>query len=214
MGFGTLLIGYLFSLNFVSKQGIFFGISSLIMLYAMTRLYTYNHGFRYAFYTAIPMSIVAVLSFVMEVLSLFCQGRNIALTWCLTVHPIFMAFFTYYILTGIIEMAKEVGIIQIMQRATVQRFLGFIFYVPFIFLNFSNSNVSDSVVYFRFIVITYIILSACGIIYMLMNAKLIFSCYMWICMPKDVDMEKKSRKENDRITNNENDQKHQGGKRH
>ncbi|MDY3846680.1 MAG: hypothetical protein SOZ62_07275 [Eubacteriales bacterium] len=189
MGFGTLFVGYIIGINFVSKQGIFWFISSLIMLFALTKLYEYNKWFRYSLVTCAVMSVLSMAAAVFEVLAIFGREYTTVIMWFVTVQPMFTAVFTYFLLSGIIDIAKETGAANIFQRAFVQRFFLFVFYIPFIFMNFSNDFLTPSQTAAKVVTVIYIIMCVFGVIYIAINAKLIFSCYMWIYIPEDENTE-------------------------
>lgn len=187
MGFGTLFVGYIIGINFVSKQGIFWFISSLIMLFALTKLYEYNKWFRYSLITCTVMSVLSAAAATFELLAIFGREYQSAIIWFVTVQPMFTAVYTYFLLCGIIDIAKETGAVNIFQRAFVQRFFLFIFYIPFIFMNFSNDFLPPSETAAKVVTVIYMVICVLGVIYIAINAKLIFSCYMWIYVPRDGD---------------------------
>lgn len=193
MGFGILFVGYLLGLNILAKQGIFWGLSSLFMLYALTKLYVYNDNFKKTFRVAIPMTVFAVVFAVLEVLDMLGKNTGTAITYFNTVRPIFSAVFTYFLLCAVRDIAKETECVNIFQRAYVQRFFLFIVYIPYILLNFKYDVPSG--VPTVIMNVLYLVFSVFAIVYIAVNAKLLFSCYMWICLPEDIDMPAKKERE-------------------
>ncbi len=192
MGFGYLFAGYILSINFFAYQGIFFALSFCIMTVGLFRLREYSTGFLRLFKASIPMTVISLVHAVLDILSL-C-GVNVAtpLLYFNTIHPITMLAFTILLLDAIRGIAKETDVPMIQYRAIKQKFLGFVFYIPQILLSFSYDI--QSVIFTRILYITTFIFLFFGMIYIGLNAKLIFSCYIWICSEEDVKMERKKSK--------------------
>ncbi|MBR2339870.1 MAG: hypothetical protein IKA74_03455 [Clostridia bacterium] len=188
MGFGTLFIGYALSLNFITKQGIFWCLSSLIMFLGLQKLSAYNRHFKNALYIDLLMVAASLPFAVLEILSLLHFNVNTAISVFVLIHPIVMAVFTWVLLLGVEEISRETQLPDQRGRAIIQRKLSLIFYVPLIIMNvFPTLLPKDSVAAAKTVLVLTIVTVCIGIVYIALNLRLLYSCYMWITLPDGED---------------------------
>ena len=192
MGFGVLLIGYFLNLS-IFKQFTDV-ICFLIMLYALTMLSRFNSGFRRAMYFCIPLVLAGAAYFAYEtcvmlgVVYLPTESANIITSYYSLLTGILKLIFTSYLLVGIQAIGKETGVPVIEMKAARNRFLSYIYYVLFIFteLSFEEGSKLEMIAIYAFLPVLIF-----GVVYHIMNLALIHSCYVWICLEGDEDMERK-----------------------
>lgn len=191
MGFGILFIGYIitfiFSLNpygYVAEL-----IGYIFMLAALCKLAPYSKNFRYAKYTAFPsIAIFAFLSFAQIAPKL---GFEVQFDFINVVNVIMVALvfiYHYFLLFGIRDIAKETEIVKIKEKSVRNFIVGVFYYVLTVISYLPFSFRENFIKYFGLSVTLF------GFVWFVMNIILIYSCYMWICLEGDEDMEcKKSR---------------------
>ena len=192
MGFGVLLIGYFLNLS-VFKQFTDV-ICFLIMLYALTMLSRFNSGFRRAMYFCIPLALAGAAYFVYEMCAMLgviyipTESANAITSYYSLLTGILKLVFTSYLLVGIQAIGKETGVPVIEMKAARNRFLSYIYYVLFIFteLSFEEGSKLEIIAIYAFLPVLIF-----GVVYHIMNLALIHSCYVWICLEGDEDMERK-----------------------
>ncbi len=186
MGFGTLFIGYALSLNFITKQGIFWCLSSLVMFLGLQKLSAYNKYFKYALYTDLFMIALSLPFAVLEILSLLGFAVNGAISVFVLAQPPIMAVFTWVLLLGLEEISREAGLPDERGRALIQRRLSLVFYIPLIVMNILPSLLpADSAAAAKTVLVLTIITVCIGIVYIALNLRLLYSCYMWITLQKE-----------------------------
>ena len=195
MGFGVLFFGYLLNLS-IFKQFTDV-ICFLIILYALIMLSRFNSGFRRAMYWCIPLIIAAGVYFVYELcvmlgvigyVSIPERTATVATSYYAVFSGLLKIVFTSYLLLGIQEIGKETGVPVIELKAARNRFLTFVYYIPYIFteLEYPWGSVMEKVALYAFVPVFIF-----GIVYHIMNLALIHNCYVWICLEGEDNMERK-----------------------
>ena len=192
MGFGTLFLGYMFNISIYRQFTDV--ICALIMLYALLMLSRYNSGFRRAMHLCIALAIASALYFVYGVCDMLTlvkfaeQTANLITSYYSLISGILKLSFTVYLLIGIQQIGKETGVPVIEMKAARNRFLAFVYYVPFIFteLYFEGGSTLAKIAAYAFLPVLVF-----GIVYHIMNLSLIFNCYAWICLEGEEKMERK-----------------------
>lgn len=187
MGFGYLLLGYIISLNFVYQQLTMLPATLLILL-GMLKLSQYNRPLKEALLLLCPTAAVAAISFVYEGGRMF--GLIGAAAWEAAnnvLSPLVLVLyllFTWRLLAGIMALGKETDLPQVVFRARRGTVLTLVSYALYIFLELPITagwydvfamHAALPALLFHFVV-------------MILNARLIFTCYRMICLPEDVDM--------------------------
>ena len=190
MGFGLLFLGYLIGLNTVAYPGFTKIFSYLIMLLAMTKLERFNRHLKAAYHTLFPAATIGAIYLFAEAASVFSLLSADAETLLFRIIPLFAAVFElaflYQLLRGLFDLAVETDV-KILEIASFRnRLFTTAYYILYIIgqLDYGASAT-------RFLIYFNLSIMLVGFVIMLMNAKLFYNFYMWICLPEDIDMEKK-----------------------
>ena len=197
MGFGLLFIGYFFMLNF-PFQGIDLlpdVVGCIIMLVAVRKLLLYcdDRGFRYAEKSLYPFTIFALALLFYQLADFFgFLPDTLADIYYvfMIVYSIVVGAYHIFLLYGIYTLSKSVSLDKLSARATRMVALTAVYYIAQI-LNYTNvtgavASLTNSPEVLR----SYINLAVylISIVWMLLTWKLIFSCYVHICLEGDEDM--------------------------
>jgi hypothetical protein len=190
MGFGILFCGYLIAFNTVAYPGFTKIFSCLLMLLAMTKLGQYNRALKSAYYALIPTSVIAGLYFLLQVASMFSlipETEEILLFRLIPLAvALFEAFFLFRLMRGLADIAKETEVPVLELAALRNRTLTTIYYGLYVLGQLDyGAEMTKFLIYYN------VALLFVGFFIMFLNAKLFFGFYMWICLPEDVNMERK-----------------------
>lgn len=188
MGFGYLFFGIFLAANFLVYAGITNLPAVLLMLLGMLTLGNFNRPLARARLLLLPSALLALAQFVFQLLSLFGlsiggTGETVSLTLSLLLE-LFMLLFTLSLLSGIALLGQETELPKIVFRAKRNAILIAVSYVLSILFNLpitaewyktACAYVLPPLIIFRLIA-------------MLLDALLVYSCYMYICLPEDLEM--------------------------
>ncbi|MBQ8174482.1 MAG: hypothetical protein IJ009_03675 [Clostridia bacterium] len=188
MGLGYLALGYLLSLNFFVYHYLSMLPALLLMFVGMTKLSVYNRPLREARWVLYPTVLGAVLAFLLEGGRLFgalTEATYLSVnTYLSPVFLVLLAVFTDRLLCGLAALAKETELPKVEFAAKRDRLFSAVAYGAYLFcsLPLSFDWYTSAVAHaFAPVLLLRLIVTA-------MNAYLIYSCYMQICLPEDVDM--------------------------
>lgn len=191
MGFGYLFLGYVISLNFLVYSALTMPIAVVLMLRGMLSLSRFNRPLKEAYLLLWPTLLLSLCSFVLELLrmlSLLRQAQFDAISMPFSIMmPAALLLFTWRLLCGICALAKETGLPKLVYRARRNLVFSAIAYLAYLF--FSLPIGADW--FIAASVHAFVPVLLCRLIATVLNAMLIYSCYMWICMPEDLDMKRK-----------------------
>lgn len=191
MGFGILFLGYLISLNTVAYPGFTKIFSFLLMLLAMSKLGVYNRRLKGAYTALIPASLLGALYFFLEIARMFSLLSQEGITLLFRLVPLAVAIceavFLFYLLGGLADLAKETEVPFLQLGALRNRILSLVYYFLFIIGQFDYSQALT-----RFLVYYNVALLFVWFFLFFLNAKLIYGFYMWICLPGDESMSRKT----------------------
>ena len=193
MGFGILLLGYPLILSVtLSALGLSFELLGYLIMYrALTLLSEYGASFRDAKYT-----VAALIP-----LGVFCLGRQ-ALSWfgaaalyeavnrvSSLAYTILLAvgllIFHIFLLRAVRILALEVELPRLAVEAKRNMVVTCLYFMAALASSFMNVKaVTDQIPYHKLLGAVSIF----GVIWILLNAKMIFICYARICLPGDEDM--------------------------
>ena len=183
MGFGPLLVGYLFLLN----PGIYDGLTNLLgycfILYGMLSLRVYNRGLRVAFIAALLLFIPGIPEFYLTARSFF-GAASLPDAWnsaFAVAKRLTQLFFTLSLFCGIESLGKETGLPEIRNAAVRNRFFSALYFLFAAALELPTYFPSAT----EFAVHAVIPVVVCGFAVVLLNSYTIFSCYRYICLPSD-----------------------------
>ena len=191
MGFGTLFIGYLIGLNTVAYPGFTKILSYLVMLMAATKLARFNRHLKGAYYALIPTCLVGVCHLFVEagaLFSLFAEDTESLLVGIVSpIAAILELVFMMRLLRGLQELAVETEVKVLEIAAFRNRIFTLVYYALYI-LGLLFLNGAENGKLFAYCAIVILLL---GLAVTLLNAKLFYNFYMWICLPEDLAMERK-----------------------
>ena len=192
MGFGILFIGYFFLLNFPYCDYTD-ALAAVLIMYALYKLYKVNDGFRYAFYASVAFTLLGLFELGVAAYGMFIPidgGSPVIFLPALLRHLI-LAFLVFLLLSGIYEVADEVGLSEIAKKARIRSYLTVGVYALSIFL---ESALLAAFIAPKILVTLYAFTIAATLAVIIMNLCSIYSCYMRVCMPEDYEMEEKPSK--------------------
>lgn len=188
MGFGYLFFGIFLAANFVAYPGITMLPAVLLMLMGMLMLGNFNRPLGQARLLLLPAALAALGCFVFEIINLFAlipmaSYEMFSYIFSLALE-VLMMLFTLRLLAGIALLGKETELPKIVFRAKRNAVLLTLAYALSILL-----SLPIEAEWFKSVAVyVYAPLVIFRLIAMLLNAFLIYSCYMYICMPEDLDM--------------------------
>ena len=184
MGFGMLLLGYLFAIDVITCYLLF--PAGALMFCALSKLSFVNRGFARAKYWLLPLMGVGIISIVLLCISM-TGSKDLSLWYSYigAVAKLCMLSFLLTLLSGIRQIAVELSLKGLEIRAFRNQFYSLIFYIPAFLLEF---DFSKNAVFLAYLSVIFVFV---GLALYFMNGKLLFDCYRIICMPEDVDMPQK-----------------------
>lgn len=193
MGFGILLLGYplILSVTMHSMGFCFEILGYLIMFRALTLLSEYGKYFRYAKYAVSALIPLGAFSLILQSFSWFGADALYETVSSVVSVPysillaVGLLVFHMFLLTAVKTIAREVDLPKLVTEASRNIVVTWLYFVAAIASGFLNvPAVTDILPYYK--VLGYV--SMFGVIWILLNAKMIFVCYMRICLPGDEDM--------------------------
>lgn len=187
MGYGLLFLGYflLVNITFYGYTDLFCG---MVLLYALSRLSVYNKPLRVAFYIAVGFTVYAIPEFLLSLLELFPPaplGFINVMDALLPMRYLLILALTVALLWGVRTMAKEVELTKLSER------IDCILIVP-VLANLMMAVLSikplitgmqtQTALGLTLIALTLFLVSVGLVLYS------IYTAYMRICLPEDVDM--------------------------
>lgn len=200
MGFGLLFAGYL--LLFICKGvDIFPDIAAYAFMFAaLCKLSPHNKSFSHAKLIMYPLMAVSVLNDTVLIIS--AAGADFAKNTVFTalgsavsaVNTVILIVFYYYLLNGIRLLAEQVDVPKIASNAKRNWYITVVYSAMAFVLSLGITAVNSLARYFGLPFLVF------GLVWIVLNAVLIFKCYMYICLEGDEDMPvkpKRSRKESE-----------------
>ncbi len=190
MGFGLLFLGYflLVNITFYGYTDLFCG---MVLLYALSRLSVYNKPLKIAFYIAVGFTVYAIPEFLLSMLELFPPvplGFANVMDALLPVRYLVLLALTVTLLWGVRKVAKEVELQKLAERidcilivpALANLMMAVLSIKPLI-----TGIETQTALGLTLIALTLFLLSLGLTLYV------IYTAYMRICLPEDVDMPEK-----------------------
>ena len=190
MGFGILFIGYLFFFNlFYGGYTDVFGC--LFLLYALAMLSRYAPCFRPALRAAIPALAVSAVHFVWQILLAFglFTATETAVGWFSLAVTLSRFALIFLILRGVQKIALDTDVKHAFVTAFRNRIFTVIFYACWFTLAILQ-GIQVTPEQNSFLQGFSIALLVVGLVVHFLNAKVIFTCYMWICLEGEESMER------------------------
>ena len=185
MGFGTLFFGYFLLLN-ITYYSFTDLIAALIMAMGLYKLSSVNRPFRNGLIAAFVFAVLGLVELVCGTLDMFLSitlpSELLSVT---SVSRYFViAVLTLFIFKGIDEVAREVGLSELSRRARISMPIALFIYTASAVLDIP---ILESGVNVRFFAISSAIVLILTLVIVTVNLVTIYTAYMKICMPEDVD---------------------------
>ena len=185
MGFGLLLVGCLLLLPTAFQYYYTVPIAAVFLAIACRKLSRVNTPFGWAFYLACGLGACAAAETVLRTL-----GLEIATAVLDGVTGLVLLLFWVFCLTGVEWVALETALPRLRARAFRQKLFTCLYLVPQILLNFLyGAPMGEGIL--RLLTGLAFTLMFFALVILVMNAAVVWSAYMWICMPEDAEMEEK-----------------------
>ncbi len=190
MGFGYLFLGYLISVNFVYEALTLLPALGL-MYVGLRRLSLYNRPLREALIWLYPSLAVAGGSFAIELLRMagaISEATQTAIAGILSpLTALLLLLFHERLLTGIGLLAEETALPKLLVRARRNRVFSILVFgiLALLYLPIKTDW------FYTLSASAFLPVLIARFVTGVLNAMLIYSAYMWISTPEDVDMKRK-----------------------
>ena len=184
MGFGILFLGYL--ITFIGAMTPiyaftqFFGV--LVLLYALSKLARHNKYFKGTFFLALVFLAQSIYTLVGYFVSwpkesAFAIAESYSLVIIVLVLHVFL-------MLAIRDIAIFTSLPKLRTRAVRNIITTGIYCILFAL---PRTNLISNTTFLQYLGLATVLF---GIIWLILNAALIFSCYMWICLEGEENMDK------------------------
>ncbi len=192
MGFGTLFIGYFLILN-ITYFTVSDAISALIMALGLYKLATVNRYFKGGFYISLFFAAIGLFEIGEFIYEIFAPGfdGSVLLSYVAMPRNVVLAILTCFILLGIEDVAKEVGLPELARKAKLSIIPVFAVYALAAILEIPGLDVMIDI---KILAVMSVICLGAMFIITAVNLTIIYSAYMKICMPNEKDLEMKPSK--------------------
>ena len=184
MGFGPLFVGTVLTLNIVAHEYTDF-FAYLLMLLGLLHLKEYGTKFKSACISLFPLLAVGATSFVLSFLDFLEIYSSAWLSSKVSIaNHALLCLVTLLILRAVSALAVETELPSLRVRAIRNGVFAGIYHGCMIFLNVATTSVTLTKIQLYMLLPVMLF----GLVYLFLECKLIYSCYMWICPEEDVDM--------------------------
>lgn len=185
MGFGYVFFGCLFFCNLTYRNFTDVFAVALILL-GLATLAPYARGFKNAFRVGLPTLGFAFLSFAVEILLLLklFPLPTLLISALAVVNILAKALLLWLFFAGVEEVAKETDIPKLRAHALRSRFLTPVYAA--MGLIFEIDVFTAHSVFLKWFLLFYLLF---GLIYVILNAKTAYECYILICYEGDENMD-------------------------
>ncbi len=192
MGFGTVFIGYFFLLNFPYCE-FTDAVAAFALLYGLYKLSVINEWFRLSAFSAIAFAVFGVFELAVELFGMFSpiQSTSLLFTVSVLVRHLIVAALTAFMMLGIRDVAKEVGLSSLSEKSARGAFVAIVVYALSILL---ESSLPALFIPGAVLAWLYVFTTLATLTLIAFNLTCIYSAYMRICMPDDKEMEEKQSK--------------------
>ena len=193
MGWGVLFSGYLFLLSIpLHEVGICVEILGyFLMARGLTLLEQYDRSFHWAKLIDFLMIPFGTYALFLQCATWFSMTELVEACNRVASLPVTVVFsalllaFHMFLYSGVSSIAKEVDLPDIASQSVRNRVFSFFYFALTIGVSFCNTpRITEYVPYTSLVAIVSLV----GIVWMLLTGKMLFNCYMWICLPGDEDM--------------------------
>ncbi len=178
MGFGYLLVGYILAFIFTLGNVYFFQdiIGALVMLVGLSKLAVHQKNFLRAMWCDIVYLMISTARALLMMFKIMQAEGVLAVVFSVLI-PLASLVMQFFLFAGIFYLAKEVEMEKESQRAkgSLMRILSYyiLHIIAVLITPFLGNTVGN---------ITGLLVVVFGIVMLLMNVSLIFSCYCGMCL--------------------------------
>ena len=184
MGFGTLFFGYFLMLN-ISYYHFTDIIAALVMLLGLYKLSCVSKHFKVATYAAAVFSAVALGELVFGTVKLFVgAGLDEWITYIAIGRAVVLCAFTVIMLRAMHDIAKELEVEKVPLKSRLMIIWTFVVYGAYILL---ETPLLTSLLPAQVSAALYLVTFIGLVVVVIANLTVIYSCYMRICMPEDLE---------------------------
>lgn len=188
MGFGYLFVGLLITANITTYPSLTMFPALLLCLLGMLTLRLYDRRLRYAYFWLLASLLIAGIAFVLEALRLIGLGGENWLSLLDTTLPILrdctLLCFTAWLWGGVVSLSREVGLPRLTARA---QFCGAMVPLSYALSAALNLPLSEDW-YAALCAHAFFPVLLFRLAVLVIQAIVMYSCYMQICRPEDMDM--------------------------
>ena len=184
MGFGLLFIGYFLFLN-LTNPGYTDLIAGLITVMAFYKLSGVNKYFRMNIVPSVMLSVFGAFELFCEFADMFGINVTEVASYLPAPRYLLLGIISVVMLLGIEDVANEVDAIETKFKAKIGRMISLVLFPVCAILEFPaiTALIPDGLP-IRIVAVTTLICTFIGTVYNLIS---IYSAYMHICMPEDID---------------------------
>ncbi|MBQ4071280.1 MAG: hypothetical protein IJD51_02550 [Clostridia bacterium] len=184
MGFGILFFGYFLFLNLTSPAYTDL-LAGLILLLALYKLTPVNKFFRMGAVGAGIFSAFGIFELFCEFADVFGLDMSEAVSYIYAPRSLLVAVISILILTGIEDVAREVGADATLGRVRLSKPITYTVLPLHAILEFPS--VGSLIPSAYALAIISLVAELAVFVVIILNILTIYSAYMHICMPEDVD---------------------------
>ncbi|MBO4284017.1 MAG: hypothetical protein J5958_05260 [Clostridia bacterium] len=186
MGFGFLLFGYALYLNTIVPVYTI-PVSGIVMALGLRKLKIWNSGFRGAAYANLVVTAVGLIAAGFGVAAVAGAGVPDVLSSALSAGlSLLVMLFHFYLGSGMISLAKEVGLPSLQGRAFFFRTAACIYWLLYAFLNLDLGGKLDPVLARLFVPMVVV-----GFVVAVIGFAVLFSFYTDVGLPDENDAPEK-----------------------
>lgn len=194
MGFGLLVIGYFMLIN-VPFHGVDLppDLLGYILIFAsLTKLGKYGNKLNIAKYITLPLIFLSGVKFVFSLIAAFGFGTyNTLLAVTGYVLALILLIFYFFLLLGIRDLAKRVKLEKNARKSVRNLIIIIVFYVFTAYVNLCMHGILPEISGMKPGAMLGI-QQLFGYLIRFLNLIQFMSCYMWICLEGDENMERKN----------------------
>lgn len=185
MGFGTLFFGYFLLLN-ITYYRFTDVIAGLVMLYALYKLASVSSYFRRPMYASILFSVFGLIELPLALMDMFFPGDVLTTIISLMsiIRAVIICLYTVLLLRAMGDIAKSLDVEGVPLKCRTMVVWTMVLYVLEILF---ESSMLTPLLPPEAIMVFYAVIIIGLLLLPIVNLTIIYSCYMHICMPEDLD---------------------------
>ncbi len=185
MGFGTLFIGYFLLLN-ITYYTFTDLLAGLIMLLGLCKIASVSEYFKLSSYAAIGFTVFGLAELVVGGWQMLYPTDNMqtVISYLGIARAIILCAFTILMLRAMHDISKELDVGRLPLKCRTMTVWTAVLYVAEILL---ESTIITNIIPAEATAVLYIAVIIGMLVVVISNLTVIYSCYMHICMPEDLE---------------------------